>query len=70
MSVRAVRDGLDPGQSIGVRLKAAEKYLKAHGKMDGLGSEMDTAEDVVKRILELKITETRPVREDHRVGEN
>ena len=59
-SIDAIRDGLD-ANDIDIRLKAAEKYLRAHGKYGTVVSKgPDTAEDVIKRILELKVTEIRP----------
>ncbi len=52
-SIRAVREGLlDPDPN--VRLKAADIYLKAHGKYREDGKSKDTAEDVVQRIMEMR----------------
>jgi len=59
-AVAAIREGLD-NEDIEVRLKAAEKYLKAHGYYERKDPGRDTAEDVVKRVLELKVTETKPL---------
>ena len=61
LAINAVRNALrseDPD----VALRAAEKYLKAHNKFGG-GSAVahDTAEDVIRRIMEIKITEEVPV---------
>lgn len=58
-AVDAIREGLD-SNSIEIKLKAAEKYLRAHGKYSVVSESKDTAEDVIKRILELKVTEIRP----------
>ena len=60
LSIAAIRDALQ-SQDPELKLKAADKYLKAHGKYDpkSLGGK-ETAEDVIKRVMELKITEVYP----------
>jgi len=62
-AIEAIRDGLTSA-NIETKLKAADKYLRAHGKYGTVAEASETAEDVVKRILELKITETRPLKGD------
>lgn len=52
MSVSAIRDALSPKEDIDIRLKASEKFLKAHGKYGNQGVEVDTAEDIIKRFME------------------
>jgi len=59
LSIDAIRDALQ-SDDIEVRLKAADKYLKAHGKYAQAAKQEETAEDVIKRIMELKITEVYP----------
>lgn len=52
--IQAVRDGLAPDQETAVRLTAADKWLRAHGRFarsEG-GSASVTAEDVVRKLLE------------------
>ena len=62
LSIDAIRNALR-SPDLDVALRAAEKYLKAHGKFDGgRASVSDTAEDVVRRIMEIKVTEERPAR--------
>lgn len=55
-SISAIREGLeDP--DINVRLKAADMYLKAHGKyMDRQKGREKSAEDVIRQIFEIKKT--------------
>ena len=59
LSVEAIRDALQ-SNDIEVRLKAADRYLKAHGKYSQAADRGETAEDVIKRVMELKITEVYP----------
>jgi len=66
LAIAAVRDALK-SDDIEVRLKAADKFFKAHNMSGGPGSKAvggggETAEDVIKRIFEmkLKVTEVRP----------
>lgn len=70
LSIKAIRDALN-SDDIRVRLNAADKYFRAHGKYgdSGLG-EGATAEDVIKRIMEfsVKMTETRPANSAKPVG--
>lgn len=52
--IGAVRDGLSPKQEPQVRLTAADKWLRAHGRYahgDGQTASV-TAEDVVRKLLE------------------
>jgi hypothetical protein len=52
-SIRAIREGLnDP--DINVRLKAADKYLKAHGMYREGEKGGDSAEDVIRRVMEMR----------------
>lgn len=60
-AIQAIRDGLN-ATGIETRLKAAEKYLKAHGKYGTVDESTETAEDIVKRIFEMKVTEVRSVK--------
>lgn len=59
LSISAIRDAL-LHENIDIRLKAADKYLKAHGKYERGDFKETTAEDVIRRIMEIKITEERP----------
>lgn len=59
LSIQAIRDALK-ADSLETRLRAADKFLKAHGKYDSGGPKEMTAEDVVRRIFELRVTEERP----------
>jgi hypothetical protein len=59
LSISAIRDALN-SSDIDIRLKAADKFLKAHGKYDRGVSAESSAEDVIRRVMELKITEERP----------
>lgn len=54
LSIEAIRDALR-SEDISVRLKAADKYLKAHGKYNEGFTPGETAEDVVKRVMEMDI---------------
>lgn len=51
--VDVIEDGLNMNKhSIGVNLKAADKYLKAHDKYDkARNSDTETAEDVIARVF-------------------
>lgn len=62
LSVDAVRDALK-SDDIDLRLKAADKFLRAHGKYDKSIAKQSTAEDVVRRILELKKDSVRVIEE-------
>lgn len=53
MSVNAVRDALSPKQEIKVRLDAAEKFFRAHGKYNRDNDTGTSAEDVIRRVLEV-----------------
>jgi len=66
LSVSAVRDALK-SDDIDIRLKAADKFLRAHGKYDKRTSEETTAEDVVRRILEMKKGSVRMIEETKRI---
>lgn len=55
LSIAAVRDALR-SDDIEVRLKAADKYFKVHAKAES-GRGATTAEDVITRIMEIKLTE-------------
>jgi len=51
LTIDAIRDALR-AEDIELRLKAADKFLKAHGKYDrGPASAGGTAEDVIRRIM-------------------
>jgi hypothetical protein len=66
LSVDAIRDALS-SDDIDLRLKAADKFLKAHGKYDKAVSKEATAEDVVRRILEVKKDSMRLIEETRRI---
>ena len=68
LSVSAIREALDSKQPMETRLKAADKFLRAHGKYDSGAMKELTAEDVVRRILEVKVTEERKI--THRGSNN
>ena len=51
LSIDAIRDALQDSD-INVRLKAADRYLKTHGKDEG-GKGKDSAEDVITRIMSM-----------------
>lgn len=53
LSIKAVRDNLIHGD-LDQRLRAADKFMKAQGKYDSNKEKSDTAEDVVKRIMEMR----------------
>lgn len=58
LSIQAIRDALTC-DDVKIRLQAAEKYLKAHGKYGDTGNTAGaTAEDVIRRIFEAKLTLT------------
>ena len=53
-SITAIREGLE-NPDIHVRLKAADMYLKAHGKyMDRQKGREKSAEDVIRQIIEMQ----------------
>lgn len=55
-SIEAVRDSLKPTQDPKIRLSAAELVLKSLGKMMPKKTESDdSAEDIVKRIIEMQV---------------
>ena len=60
LAVDAIRKGLND-DDMRIRLTAADKFLKAHGKYESRAEAGGTAEDVVRRMLEIKITEERKV---------
>jgi len=66
LSVDAIRQGLE-SEDIDTKLKAADKFLKAHGKYDKAVSKEATAEDVVRRILEVRKDSIRMVEETRRI---
>jgi len=59
--INSIRDRLE-SKDPDIQAKAVDQYLKAHGKYNPKENPNDnaTAEDVVKKILELRIVETRP----------
>jgi len=65
--VDTIRDGLQVTQPMNVRLKSADMFLKESPMRRTEESERDTAEDVVKRLLEISLnvnvnaTGTQPV---------
>jgi DNA-binding transcriptional regulator GbsR (MarR family) len=61
LSVDAVRDALRDDDK-DVRLKAAKMFLQAHGKLNRKDYGQATAEDVVRRIMEIRLVEETPVR--------
>jgi len=59
LAIRAVRDALQPQQDIETRLRAADKVFKAMGDYsDQKQGQAQTAEDVIRRIIEYKSGET------------
>ena len=60
MSIQAVRNGLT-NPDVDVQMRAADKVFKVLGKYAPKDTGGATAEDVVRRIMELKITEEVPV---------
>jgi hypothetical protein len=58
LAVDAVRAGLND-DDIKIRLQAADKFFKAHGKYDAAHEKENTAEDVVRRIFEMRVVEER-----------
>ncbi len=60
-SVDAVRKALN-SEDDDIRLKAAKMFLAAHGKMKQGDLGQATAEDVVRRIMEIRLVEETPVR--------
>ena len=53
LAIKAVKDNLLEGD-LDQRLRAADKFMKAHGKYEKAGDAADTAEDVVSRIMEMR----------------
>jgi hypothetical protein len=66
LSVDAIRKALT-SDDIDLQLKAADKFLKAHGKYDKAVAKEATAEDVVRRILEIKKDSMRMIEETRRI---
>ena len=60
-SVDAVRDCLKPHNDPKVRLQAATLYMKSHGKYEQNKTKENTAEDLVREIMELKIVRETPI---------
>ena len=69
LAVSAVRDCLQ-SENEAIRLRAADMYMKAHGKAGGGAQDRETAEDIVSRMIEysrnlksgtetLKVSESR-----------
>lgn len=60
LSIEAVRDALR-SDDIDIRLKAADKFLKAHGKYNQTATDSASAEDVIRRIVEMRVIEETKV---------
>ncbi len=69
MAVDALRDGLGPKVDPRTRLQAADKYFRATGRYAGGDASKETAEDVIKRALEIAQTNSDTVREITRAGQ-
>ncbi len=61
LSIDAVRRALN-SEDDDVRLKAAKMFFQAHGKMNQKDFGEATAEDVVRRIMEIRLVEETPAR--------
>lgn len=60
LSISALRNGLN-NPDVDVQMRAADKVMKVLGKYNVKDHGGATAEDVVRRIMELKITEEIPI---------
>ncbi len=62
LAIDAVRDGLTCGD-IKVRLDAADRVFKLHGRYAKTDNAKDTAEDVISKLLEVVLEQNHTVRE-------